>query len=173
MTETLTAPRRPRITWRLAQVVETRAETPRARTLVLDVPGWPGHQAGQHVDVRLTAEDGYQTQRSYSIASPPEEAQVSLTVERIEEGEVSSYLTDELRAGDLLELRGPIGGYFAWDAARDGGPARLLVPHLYLWKSAKWVRGLELIPTNRPGFWESLGYHLYGDPWQEQRYSGD
>jgi ferredoxin-NADP reductase len=126
MTETLTAPRRPRIIWRLARVLETRAETPRARTLVLDVPGWPGHRAGQHVDVRLTAEDGYQTQRSYSIASPPEEAQVSLTVERIEEGEVSSYLTDELRAGDLLELRGPIGGYFAWDAARDGGPLFLV-----------------------------------------------
>ena len=126
MTETLTAPRRPRITWRLARVVETRAETPRARTLVLDVPGWPGHRAGQHVDVRLTAEDGYQTQRSYSIASPPEEAQVSLTVERIEDGEVSPYLTDELRAGDLLELRGPVGGYFTWDAARDGGPLFLV-----------------------------------------------
>jgi ferredoxin-NADP reductase len=88
---------------------------------VLDVPGWPGHQAGQHLDVRPTAEDGYHSQRSYSIASPPQEARVSLTVERIEEGEVSPYLTDELRAGDLLELRGPVGGYFTWDAARDGG----------------------------------------------------
>src|SRR5262245_6704461 len=126
MTETLTAPRRPRIMWRMGRVVETRAETPRARTLVLDVPGWTGHRAGQHVDVRLTAEDGYQTQRSYSIASPPEEAQVSLTVERIEDGEVSPYLTDELRAGDLLELRGPVGGYFTWDAARDGGPLFLV-----------------------------------------------
>jgi ferredoxin-NADP reductase len=122
MMETLTVPGRQRIAWRLARMVETRAETPRARTLVLDVPGWPGHRAGQHVDVRLTAEDGYQTQRSYSIASPPEEAQVSLTVERIEEGEVSPYLTDELRASDLLELRGPVGGYFTWDATRDGGP---------------------------------------------------
>src|SRR3712207_704295 len=83
MAVTQTAPRRLRITWRLARVVETRAETPRARTLVLEVPGWPGHRAGQHVDVRLSAEDGYQTQRSYSIASPPEEAHVSLTVERI------------------------------------------------------------------------------------------
>jgi ferredoxin-NADP reductase len=112
--------------WRMARVVETRAETPRARTLVLDVPDWPGHRAGQHVDVRLTAEDGYQTQRSYSIASPPEEAQVRLTVERIEDGEVSPYLTGELRAGDLLELRGPVGGYFTWDAARDGGPLFLV-----------------------------------------------
>jgi ferredoxin-NADP reductase len=126
MTETPTAPSRPRIIWRLARVVETRAETLRARTLVLDVPDWPGHRAGQHVDVRLTAEDGYQTQRSYSIASPPEEAQVSLTVERLEDGEVSPYLTDELRAGDLLELRGPVGGYFTWDAARDGGPLFLV-----------------------------------------------
>jgi ferredoxin-NADP reductase len=126
MTDTLTAPRRSRITWRLGRVVETRPETPRARTLVLDVPDWPGHRAGQHVDVRLSAEDGYQTQRSYSIASPPEEAQVSLTVERMEDGEVSPYLTEELRAGDLLELRGPVGGYFTWDAARDGGPLFLL-----------------------------------------------
>jgi ferredoxin-NADP reductase len=126
MTETLTAPRRPRITWRMARVVETRAETPRARTLVLDVPGWPGHRAGQHVDVRLTAEDGYQTQRSYSIASPPEEAQVTLTVERIADGEVSPYLTGELRVGDPLELRGPVGGYFTWDAAHDGGPLFLV-----------------------------------------------
>ena len=126
MTDTVTAPRLPRIMWRMARVVETRAETPRARTLVLDVPDWPGHRAGQHVDVRLTADDGYQTQRSYSIASPPEEAQVALAVERIEDGEVSPYLTGELRAGDLLELRGPVGGYFTWDAARDGGPLFLV-----------------------------------------------
>jgi ferredoxin-NADP reductase len=126
MTDTVTAPRLRRIMWRMARVVETRAETPRARTLVLDVPDWPGHRAGQHVDVRLTADDGYQTQRSYSIASPPEEARVRLTVERIEDGEVSPYLTDELRAGDLLELRGPVGGYFTWDAARDGGPLFLV-----------------------------------------------
>lgn len=126
MTDTPTAPRQPRITWRLARVVGTRAETPHARTLMLDVPGWPGHRAGQHVDVRLTTEDGYQTQRSYSVASPPEEAQVWLTVERIEDGEVSPYLAGELRAGDLLELRGPVGGYFTWDAARDGGPLFLV-----------------------------------------------
>jgi ferredoxin-NADP reductase len=126
MTDPPTAPSRPRITWLQARVVVTRAETPRARTLVLDVPGWPGQQAGQHVDVRLTAQDGYQTQRSYSIASPPEEAQVSLTVERIEDGEVSPYLTGELRVGDLLELRGPVGGYFTWNASRDGGPLFLV-----------------------------------------------
>lgn len=126
MTDTLTVPRRARIMWRRARVVGTRTETVRTRTLVLNVPEWPGHEAGQHVDVRLTAEDGYQTQRSYSIASPPEEAQIWLTVERIEDGEVSPYLTGELRVGDLLELRGPVGGYFTWDAARDGGPLFLV-----------------------------------------------
>jgi ferredoxin-NADP reductase len=103
------------ISWRIATVLEVVRETPGTRTLVLDVPGWPGHRAGQHVDVRLTAEDGYQTERSYSIASPPEDSHLALTVERLDDGEVSPYLTDELHAGDGLELRGPIGGYFVWD----------------------------------------------------------
>ena len=94
------------------------AETPRVRSLVLAVPDWPGHLAGQHVDVRLTAEDGYQAQRSYSISSAPDdEGRLTLTVERLEDGEVSPYLTDELRAGDELELRGPIGGYFVWQSS--------------------------------------------------------
>jgi ferredoxin-NADP reductase len=92
---------------------------------VLDVPGWTGHKAGQHVDVRLTAEDGYQAQRSYSIASAPEDEHLVLTVERLEDGEVSPYLTDELRPGDDLELRGPIGGYFVWREAL-GGPLLLV-----------------------------------------------
>ena len=87
---------------------------------MLDVPGWPGHRAGQHVDVRLTAEDGYQAQRSYSIASAPEAPTSMLTVERIEDGEVSPYLADEVRAGDRFELRGPIGGYFVWTSALGG-----------------------------------------------------
>ncbi len=113
------------ISWRLATVVDVVQETPRARTLILDVPGWPGHRAGQHVDVRLTAEDGYQAQRSYSIASAPEDARVTLTVERLDDGEVSPYLTDELRGGDKLELRGPIGGHFVWDV-RTGGPLLLV-----------------------------------------------
>jgi ferredoxin-NADP reductase len=106
-------------------VADVISETPRARTLVLDVPGWPGHRAGQHVDVRLTAEDGYQAQRSYSIASAPEDARITLTVERLDDGEVSPYLTDELRAGDRLELRGPIGGHFVWDVG-TGGPLLLV-----------------------------------------------
>jgi ferredoxin-NADP reductase len=95
------------------------------RSIVLDVPGWPGHRPGQHVDVRLTAEDGYQAQRSYSIASAPDDRRVTLTVERIEDGEVSPFLVDELRAGDRFELRGPIGGYFVWEAG-TGGPLLLV-----------------------------------------------
>jgi ferredoxin-NADP reductase len=114
-----------RLSWRLAEVVEVVPETPRTKSLVLEVPGWGGHKAGQHVDLRLTAEDGYQAQRSYSIASAPEEERLVLTVDRIEDGEVSPYLTNVLRAGDKLEFRGPIGGYFAWEA-KDGGPLLLV-----------------------------------------------
>ena len=119
--------RRPpaRLAWRIGEVVETRPATPRTRSLYLDVPGWEGHKAGQHVDVRLTAEDGYQAQRSYSIASAPEEGRIELVVERLDDGEVSPYLTDELRTDDKLELRGPIGGWFAWEA-REGGPLFLV-----------------------------------------------
>jgi ferredoxin-NADP reductase len=106
-------------------VVELLDETPRVRSLVLDPPDWRGHRAGQHVDVRLTAEDGYQAQRSYSIASAPEDEHLVLTVERLDDGEVSPYLVDELRPGDELELRGPIGGYFVWEAS-TGGPLLLV-----------------------------------------------
>ncbi|MGH2559711.1 MAG: ferredoxin reductase [Thermomicrobiales bacterium] len=114
-----------RLSWRLAEVVETVIETPRTKSLILAAPGWVGHRPGQHVDVRLTAEDGYQAQRSYSIASAPDGERVELTVERLEDGEVSPYLADELRPGDKLELRGPIGGYFTWEVA-DGGPLLLI-----------------------------------------------
>jgi ferredoxin-NADP reductase len=114
-----------RLAWRIGEVIETQPATPRTKNLFLEVPGWEGHKAGQHVDVRLTAEDGYQAQRSYSIASAPEVERVELAVERLDDGEVSPYLTDELRAGDRLELRGPIGGWFTWEA-RDGGPLFLV-----------------------------------------------
>ena len=114
-----------RLNWRLGKVVELVDETPQVRSIVLDVPDWPRHRAGQHVDVRLTAEDGYQVQRSYSIASAPEDQHLSLTVERLPDGEVSTYLVDELRPGDALELRGPIGGYFVWEAS-VGGPLLLV-----------------------------------------------
>ena len=103
--------------WQLGDVVELIQETPRVASLVLNVPEWHGHDAGQHVDVRLTADDGYQAQRSYSIASPPEDSRVAITVERLEDGEVSPYLVGEVRVGDKVELRGPIGGYFVWKAA--------------------------------------------------------
>jgi ferredoxin-NADP reductase len=115
--------------WQFGTVVEIRQETPRVKSLILDLPDWTTHLAGQHVDVRLTAEDGYQAQRSYSIASPPEDKYLMLTVERIEDGEVSPYFTDELRVGDRIELRGPIGGYFVWnprEGTNEGSPLFLV-----------------------------------------------
>ncbi len=115
-----------RLTWQLASVLEVVEETARVKSVVLELPEWPGgYRAGQHVDVRLTAEDGYQAERSYSIASSPEDANLVLTVERLDDGEVSPYLVDELRGGDQLELRGPIGGYFLWEESL-GGPLVLI-----------------------------------------------
>jgi ferredoxin-NADP reductase len=113
------------IAWRPAEVREVIRETPAASTLVLDVPGWPGHRAGQHLDIRLTAEDGYHAQRSYSIATAPEDAVPAITVERLDDGEVSPYLVDDARAGDMVEVRGPVGGWFVWDASQ-GGPLWLI-----------------------------------------------
>ena len=115
-----------RLSWRLATVASIIAETSRAVTLILDVPDWPGHRPGQHVDVRLTAEDGYQAERSYSIASAPGEPALSLTVERIDDGEVSPWLTTVARPGDSFELRGPIGGYFVWDDGTQTDPVLLV-----------------------------------------------
>jgi ferredoxin-NADP reductase len=115
---------RRRLIWQVAKVSAVTVETASVRTLTLDVPDWPGHRAGQHLDIRLTDEDGYVAERSYSIASAPGEP-VAITVERLDDGEVSPYLTDELRAGDDLELRGPIGGYFVWEP-KNGGPLLLL-----------------------------------------------
>jgi ferredoxin-NADP reductase len=120
----------PLIVWRPAEVIESFAETPRVKSLLLRVPGWPGHVPGQHVDVRITAEDGYRAERSYSIASAPQEDLTSreiiqLTIERLGDGEVSPYLTEVARPGDWLELRGPIGGYFTW-TVENGGPLILV-----------------------------------------------
>ncbi len=103
-----------RLSWRVGTVVALRDETPTARTIVLDVPGWAGHVAGQHVDLRLTAPDGYSTERSYSIASAPDGDRLELTVVPVPDGEVSAYLTEVLISGDKLELRGPVGGWFVW-----------------------------------------------------------
>src|SRR2546426_5526406 len=130
---------RPLIAWQFGELVELVHETPRVSSLYFNIPMWPGHLAGQHVDVRLTAEDGYQAERSYSIASPPEARWVALTVERLDDGEVSPYLVGELKVGDKVELRGPIGGHFVWRGGDDrplllvaggarGGPRVAVVP---------------------------------------------
>ncbi len=159
----------------MATVRAVRRETPRATTVLLDVEGWPGHRPGQHVDVRLTAEDGYQAERAYSIASAPGDPAVALTVERIEGGEVSPYLADEVRAGDRLEVRGPIGGYFTWQVA-DGGPLLLvaggsgLVPLMSMLRhragSASEVEAALLLSTR------SSGDVLYAAELEQQRASG-
>jgi ferredoxin-NADP reductase len=115
---------RGRLTWQTAPVTSVTRETDAVVTIELDPPDWPGHRAGQHLEIRLTADDGYTAEREYSIASAPGEP-LAITVERLEGGEVSPYLTEELRARDELELRGPIGGYFVWDPP-DGGPLMLL-----------------------------------------------
>jgi ferredoxin-NADP reductase len=109
-----------RLAWQLTEVREIVAETSRVKSILLHVPGWQGHLPGQHVDIRLTAEDGYQAQRSYSIASPPEDELIALTVEKVDNGEVSPYLVEVLRPGDHFELRGPVGGYFVWTVATPG-----------------------------------------------------
>ena len=114
-----------RLAWLTATLQDVVDETPRVRTLTFHVDGWNGHRAGQHLDVRLTAEDGYQAQRTYSIASAPEEALVRISVERVEDGEVSPYLAGELAPGDQLEIRGPVGGHFTW-SANEPGPLLLI-----------------------------------------------
>ncbi|HYS32969.1 MAG TPA: ferredoxin reductase [Streptosporangiaceae bacterium] len=116
---------RRRLTWQLATAAAVTAETASVSTIALELPYWPGHRAGQHLDVRLTAEDGYRAERSYSIASAPGEAP-AITVERLDDGEVSPYLTEELRVGNQIEVRGPIGGYFVWEERNDSSPLLLL-----------------------------------------------
>jgi ferredoxin-NADP reductase len=157
------------LTWQLGRVVELIGETPRCRSIVLELPEWPAHRAGQHVDVRLTAEDGYQAQRSYSIASAPEDEQLMLTIERLEDGEVSPYLVDELRPGDELELRGPIGGYFVWENSQPrplllvaGGsgivPLRAMLRH--------WAAGHRGWPARLLYSARSLEDLIYGEELQ-------
>jgi ferredoxin-NADP reductase len=114
-----------RLNWQVATLATAKVETATAKTLVLDVPDWPGHLAGQHVDVKLTAEDGYSAQRSYSIASAPDGARLELTVQRLADGEVSPYLTEVMEPGDAMELRGPIGYWFVWDP-RSTAPVLLV-----------------------------------------------
>ena len=156
----------PAIAWLSAEVRGIVVETPRVKTIRLDVADWPRHLPGQHVDVRLTAEDGYQAQRSYSIASPPEEDGIALTVERLEDGEVSTFLTDELRAGDRLELRGPLGGYFTW-TVEGGGPLALvaggsgIVPLMAMVRH-RAARGSH-VATHLLCSWRTAEDVIYGD----------
>jgi len=130
--------------WRIANVVALRDETASARTIMLEVPDWPGHQAGQHVDVRLTAPDGYSAVRSYSIASAPDQRRIEITVERLPDGEVSPYLTQEVLVGDRLELRGPIGGWFVW-RSQQPEPVQLIaggsgiVPLMAMLRARAWA----------------------------------
>lgn len=116
---------RARRAWRPARLVERRPETATASTLVLDVPGWPGHEAGQHLDVRLTADDGYQAARSYSLAAPADRDRIEITVQEVPDGEVSSYLAEDAASGDSVEVRGPVGGWFVWKP-EDSGPVLLV-----------------------------------------------
>ena len=158
---------RPRpIPWLSAEVREIVVETPRVKTIRFGVPGWLRHLPGQHVDVRLTAEDGYQAQRSYSIASPPEVDGVALTVERLEDGEVSTFLADELRAGDRIELRGPLGGYFTWIVDR-GGPLALVAGGSGIAPLMAMVRHREAqasqLPTHLLCSWRTAEDVIYRD----------
>jgi ferredoxin-NADP reductase len=133
-------------------VTETVVETPRVRTLLLDADGWQSHRAGQHLDVRLTAEDGYQAERSYSIASAPGEP-LAITVERLDDGEVSPYLVDDVRQGDQFEVRGPIGGYFVWED--DGRPLLLVgggsgvVPLMSMIRASEGRSPIRLLCSSR------------------------
>lgn len=155
-----------RISWVTAVVREIAVETPRVKTLRLEVPGWRGHVPGQHVDVRLTAEDGYQAQRSYSIASTPEEEGIALTVERLPDGEASMFLTDEVRVGDPLELRGPLGGYFTW-TVEQGGPLALVAGGSGIAPLMAMVRhraaGGSSIPTHLLCSWRTAEDVIYRD----------
>jgi ferredoxin-NADP reductase len=141
-----------RLTWLLTTVSGTVMETSRVRTLLLDADGWPGHRPGQHLDVRLTAEDGYQAERSYSIASAPDEP-LAITVERLEDGEVSPYLVDDAAEGDQFEVRGPVGGYFVWDD--DGRPVLLVgggsgvVPLMAMIRSSSRNTPIRLVYSSR------------------------
>jgi ferredoxin-NADP reductase len=139
-----------RLNWQIGEVIDTQVETARSKSLTLAVPEWMGHKAGQHVDIRLTADDGYQAQRSYSIASPPEDTKhIILTIERLEDGEVSPYLVDELRIGDKIELRGPIGGYFVWET-QLGGPLLLVAGGSGIVPLMAMIRHRQRVGSNVP-----------------------
>jgi ferredoxin-NADP reductase len=155
-----------RLTWAIAEVAQIDQETPRVKSLTFDVPDWPGHLPGQHLDVRLTAEDGYQAQRSYSIATPNDGTRVTITVERLEDGEVSPYLTDVLDVRDRIELRGPIGGYFVWEPARGGrlnliGGGSGIVPLMAMLRAR--VTAASEVPVRLLCSWRTADDVIYAD----------
>jgi ferredoxin-NADP reductase len=164
-----------RLIWQLGRVLELIDETPRCKSNVLELPHWPGHRAGQHVDVRLTAEDGYRAERSYSIASTPGDDELVLTVERLEDGEVSPYLTEELRPGDELELRGPIGGYFVWEPSL-GGPLLMIaggsgvVPFRAMLRL--WAEGERKVPARLLYSSRTLEDVIYREEFERLEYDG-
>ena len=145
---------RKHLVWREATTREARPESVSARTLRLDVPGWGGHVAGQHLDLRLTADDGYQATRSYSVSSSPGEMP-EITVERFEDGEVSPFLVDDVEVGDTFEVRGPVGGYFVWNDTGDGQPLLLIgggsgiAPLRAIWRHAKGTVPVTLLYSAR------------------------
>ena len=159
-----------RLGWRAASIADVRSETPRVKTIALDVPGWPGHRAGQHADIRLTAEDGYQAERSYSIAAPENGERVDLTVEEIDDGEVSPYLTGEARAGDELEIRGPVGGYFVWDPHYPG-PSLLVSGGSGVVPLMAMIRQRGAVPTTLVYSARTLEDVIYRD--ELERLAGD
>lgn len=171
------------VEWRWGELAESIVETPAVKSLVLRIPGWPGHRPGQHVDVRLTAADGYQAQRSYSIASAPvwdAPEVVVLTVERLEDGEVSPFLADDVRPGDKLEVRGPIGSYFTWTVA-DGGPLFLvaggsgIVPLMAMLRHRAAAVGTGAIPVPAVLLYSSRSYAeiIYRDELERLAALGD
>jgi ferredoxin-NADP reductase len=169
---------RGRLTWLVADVVSAAMENATVRTLALDVPGWPGHRAGQHVDLRLTAEDGYQAQRSYSIASAPEDARIALTVERLDDGEVSPYLVDEVTPGDGIELRGPIGGYFVWDGTDgDTRPVMLIAGGSGIVPLMAMLRHRAAVASTAPvrllASWRSAEGAIYAEELRRLAAAGD
>ena len=165
------------IDWQLATVAAVRDETPTVRTLTLSMPAWPGHRPGQHVDIRLTAEDGYSVERSYSIASEPERAgEVDITVEKIPGGEVSPFLHEVVVPGDRLEVRGPIGGYFVWDVPL-GGPLFLVaggsgvVPLMAMIRHR--ARAGSGVPTRLLGSWRNAEDIIYREELDRSAAAGD
>jgi ferredoxin-NADP reductase len=167
---------RGRLSWRVAEVARAEMENASVRSLILDVPDWPGHRAGQHVDLRLTAEDGYEAQRSYSIASAPEDERLALTVERLSDGEVSPYLVDDVRSGDQIELRGPIGGYFVWEAG-DGGPVMLIAGGSGIVPLMAMIRhraaAASTVPVRLLASWRSLDDAIYAAELDRLAAAGD